>query len=385
MTRIVNGLVLVPDGGFEETSVGIEGAVIAAVGSSSSGGPEIDAKGLWVLPGMVDIHGDAFERQMMPRPGVHVDHPIAFMETDRQLISNGITTAFHGITYSWEPGLRGAEQCRSVLNAIEALRPAFGCDTRTHLRWETYNLDAVAEVEGWIEGGRIDLLAFNDHTPAILERVLSPEKKKLGEYTGRTGLSAEEFIALTQHVSAHGEEVPAAVSRLAAAAVRAGVAQLSHDDKTAEIRRWYDGLGCTVAEFPMTNEAADEAVTLANPIVLGAPNVMRGGSHNGSLNAADNVRDGRCDVLASDYYYPSMLAAAFRLQRDGCCDFPEAWAKVSRNPAAAAGLSDRGEIAAGARADLILVDPETPAGPQVRATIAGGSLVYDRGVAGSGM
>lgn len=378
MTTIVNGLVLLPEGGLTKTTVGIDGDGISAVGAASDG-REIDATGLWVLPGMVDIHGDAFERQMMPRPGVHVDHAIAFMETDRQLVSNGITTAFHGVTYSWEPGLRGAEQCREVLGAIEELRPVFGCDARTHLRWETYNLDAVEEVEGWIEGGRIDLLAFNDHTPTIVDRVLGPEKKKIGEYTGRTGLSERDFVALAQRVHAHAEEVPAAIERLARAAVGAGVAQLSHDDKTAETRAWYNALGCTVAEFPMTDEAADEAVRLANPIVLGAPNVMRGGSHNGALNAADNVRSGRCDILASDYYYPSMLTAAFRLSRDGCCTFPEAWAKVSRNPALAAGLDDRGLVAEGARADLILVDPETPAGPQVRLAFAGGRAVYDGG------
>lgn len=379
MTSFVNGRVLLPEGGFEEVSVTLAGDRIAALGGASDGA-EIDATGLWVLPGMVDIHGDAFERQMMPRPGVHVDHAIAFMETDRQLVSNGITTAFHGITYSWEPGLRGAEQCRDVLDAIEALRPSFGCDARTHLRWETYNLDAVTEVEDWIGSGRIDLLAFNDHTPAIVERVTSPEKKKLGEYTGRTGLTEQEFVQLAQSVASHHGDVPDAISRLARVAGAAQIAQLSHDDKTAETRSWYNGLGCTVAEFPMTDEAADEAVRLDNPIVLGAPNVMRGGSHNGALNAAENVRNGRCDVLASDYYYPSMLAAAFRLERDGCCGFSEAWAKVSRNPAMAAGLTDRGEIAEGARADLLLVDPDTPAGPQVRLSVSAGRVVYSDGL-----
>ncbi len=380
MTTIVNGRVLMPDGNFAETCITLDGDRIAGLGGASHG-REIDANGLWVLPGMIDIHGDAFERQMMPRPGVHVEHAVAFMDTDRQLVSNGITTAFHGITYSWEPGLRGAEQCRSVLDAIEGLRPSFGCDARTHLRWETYNLDAVEEVESWIEGGRIDLLAFNDHTPVIVERVLSPEKKKLGEYTGRTGLSEAAFVDLAQRVASHRDAVPEAIARLAAAAVKAGVAQLSHDDTTAKIRSWYDGLGCTVAEFPMTDEAADEAVRLGNPIVLGAPNVMRGGSHNGSLDAAANVQAGRCDILASDYYYPSMLSAAFRLERDGRCSFGDAWSKVSRNPALAGGLSDRGLVSEGARADLVVVDPDSPAGPQVCMTIAGGRVVYDSGPA----
>ncbi len=128
---------------FIETSLRIAGREIVAVGTDDGhGSPGIDAGGLLVLPGIVDLHGDAFERQMMPRPGVDFPIDVALIDSDRQAISNGITTVFHATTWSWEPGLRSADNARQLLEAIEQLRPQLAADTRFHLRHETYNLDA---------------------------------------------------------------------------------------------------------------------------------------------------------------------------------------------------------------------------------------------------
>lgn len=147
-----------------ETSLRIAGREIAAIcmdhGRSALG---IDASGLLVLPGIIDLHGDAFERQMMSRPGVDFPIDVALVDSDRQAISNGITTIFHATTWSWEPGLRSADNARKLLEAIEQMRPQLAADTRFHLRHETYNLDAEAEIAGWLSEGRIDLFAFNDH------------------------------------------------------------------------------------------------------------------------------------------------------------------------------------------------------------------------------
>eukprot|EP01035_Chromulina_nebulosa_P031819 gene31819-42441_t len=131
------------DGSLADTSLQVAGTDIAAVGSHAARTAlTIDASGLLVLPGIVDIHGDAFERQMMPRPGVDFPIDVALIDSDRQVIANGITTVFHGTTCSWEPGLRSADNARGLLEAIEALRPRLAADTRFHLRHETYNLDA---------------------------------------------------------------------------------------------------------------------------------------------------------------------------------------------------------------------------------------------------
>ena len=136
--RIEGGRALIGDR-LESTSLHLAPAqgVISAIGSDAPATRCIDADGLLVLPGIVDIHGDAFERQMMPRPGVDFAMDIALLDSDRQVLANGITTVFHGVTWSWEPGLRSADNARAILSAIEELRPHLGADTRFHLRHET--------------------------------------------------------------------------------------------------------------------------------------------------------------------------------------------------------------------------------------------------------
>lgn len=134
---LVGGHTLLPHGLETEAVVIVEDGVIADVGSDTGGARAVDAKGLYVLPGIVDLHGDAFERQLMPRPGVHFDMQLALVETDRQLVANGITTAFHGVTYSWEPGLRGRDAMLQMLTALDDAKPHLACDTKLHLRQET--------------------------------------------------------------------------------------------------------------------------------------------------------------------------------------------------------------------------------------------------------
>src|SRR5207302_2990135 len=161
--RIERGRVLIGDA-FADATVDIgQDGHIAGLDLAASAVRRIDANGLLVLPGIVDIHGDAFERQMMPRPGVGFDLDIALLDSDRQVLANGITTVFHGVTWSWEPGLRGPENARMMLEGIERLRPRLGADTRFHLRHETFNLDAEPEIMRWLAGRRIGLMAFNDH------------------------------------------------------------------------------------------------------------------------------------------------------------------------------------------------------------------------------
>ena len=132
-------------GTFIETPIALHGDTIASVGATvGRGAVTLDARDLRVLPGIVDLHGDAFERQMMPRPGVDFAVDIALIDSDRQVIANGITTVFHGVTWSWEPGLRGAGNAQQMISTIASLQPRLAADTRLHLRQETFNLDAEA-------------------------------------------------------------------------------------------------------------------------------------------------------------------------------------------------------------------------------------------------
>jgi alpha-D-ribose 1-methylphosphonate 5-triphosphate diphosphatase len=314
-----------------------------------------DASGLLVLPGIVDIHGDAFERQMQPRPNVAFDPVFALAETERQLLGCGITTAFHSATLSWEPGLRGIEAWRALLSALGSR--SWTCDMRIHLRWEAFNLDALDEVMVDIERGAVHLVAFNDHTAAIIRKLADPFEAS--KYAGRAGMKAAPFGELATRIAGRADEVPAAIDRLAALCRAHGIPMASHDDETISMRREFSARGAHICEFPVTEEVGQYARAQGDAIVMGSPNVVRGGSHLGWTSAADLAERGICSVLTSDYYYPCLLAAPFVLADRGKLSLAEAWALVSANPAAAAGLSDRGTIAPGLRADLVLVDPAT--------------------------
>jgi len=369
-TRIINARALVEDGSFAETEIGMRDGRLGPTGGDAR---VWDARGMLVLPGIVDIHGDAFERQMMPRPGVFFPDEIALFETDRQLVANGITTAFHAMTWSWEPGLRSTERARRFVDALERIRPRLACDTKLHLRWETFNLDALDEAEAWLTRGRVALFAFNDHTTGMLKASRGPAyAAKVAE---RMGVAADDYAAFLERIAAHAPDVPTANLRLADVARAAGVAMASHDDRSPDDRTAFRALGCRMSEFPLNQETAEAARAGGDHVIMGAPNVVRGGSHLSLVSAETLVRAGLCDILASDYYYPAMLQAVWRLagSTDGIAAF---WPLVSANPARAAGLADRGTLAPGNRADCIVVDVSGGV-PRVAATFVEGRLVYE--------
>jgi alpha-D-ribose 1-methylphosphonate 5-triphosphate diphosphatase len=362
-------------GEFIETSLAIDGGQITDVGTSAERSTiELDARELKVLPGIVDIHGDAFERQMMPRPKVDFPIDVALIDTDRQVIANGITTVFHATTWSWEPGLRCGDNAQKLLEAIESLRPQLAADTYFHLRHETYNLEAEETISAWLAQGRIDLFAYNDHTENTVALLNKPNKRK--SMVDRTGLSDEGFDALVQCVMSRADEVPASMTRLAAIAREADVRMLSHDDNSPAMRQGFRSLGVKIAEFPINEETAREAAASGDAIVYGAPNVVRGGSHTGWTRTADMIEKGLCSVLASDYYYPAPLLAAFRLAADRVLPLGKAWDLISSAPARAVGLADRGQLAKGQRADILVVDDSVALRPRIVAVIADGRLVH---------
>jgi alpha-D-ribose 1-methylphosphonate 5-triphosphate diphosphatase len=385
---IVGGRALIATGSraadtsWSDAPVTIEGEIGGVAGTSSATPPSdasapirvLDATGLLVLPGMIDIHGDTLERIVEPRPGVQFPLDLAVREADRQLVTGGITTAYHAVTWSWEPGLRGRETALALLDAIERHAPRLTVDTRIHLRHETYNLDAEAEIAARLAAGRIGCLAFNDHMSGTIKDRQRPAK--LARMVERSGLAVDGFDDLIARTYARRAEVPASITRLAAAARTAGVPALSHDDLSPAQRAWFAARDVAIAEFPTTVAAAEAAAAGGAPTVFGAPNVVRGGSHTGCPSAAEMAARGLCTILASDYYYPALLAAPFRLAADGVLPLDRAWALVSAGPADALGLADRGRLAPGRRADVVLVDAREPAAPRVVATVVAGRLCH---------
>jgi len=333
-----------------------------------------DFGNLILLPGIVDIHGDAFERQWMPRPRVFFPIELALLETDRQMLANGITTSYHGLTVSWEPGLRGLEHGQSMIDAVDEIRPQLRCDTRMHLRYEVFALDQVNRLLSWIQSGKVDLIGFNDHL-GMIEAQLGNENKA-GKYAERSGLTIEGFRRRLMEMKSRAGEVRGKVEQVAALGRERNIPMASHDDETPEMRANYAELGVGICEFPVDEVTARSAMDASSEVVMGSPNVVRGGSHANRMTAIEAIRGGYCSILSSDYFYPSILYAAFRIAAEGVLSLADAWKLVSENPARAAGLADRGRIAPGLRADFVVVDDSHPGHPRVAATITAGEIVY---------
>lgn len=365
MSWNITGGAVLRDGRLQADEVALAEGRIA---TEAPGARRFDATGLLVMPGIVDIHGDAHERALQPRPNVDFPAPFALHDAAAQCLASGITTAYLGVTLSWEPGLRSLP---AFLSTLEALRtPPPGPELRVHLRFEADNFGAEGDALAAIAAGQVHLLGFNDHTPGMVKKLGNP--KELGKYAGRAGVTEAEFVALAHAARDRRAEVPALRARMAAAARAAGIPMLSHDDATLADRAQFRALGASICEFPMAEEVAADARGAGEAVVMGAPNVVRGGSHLGWASAAPLAERGLVTVLASDYHWPALLAAPFRMAARGVLDLAASWALVSANPADALGLADRGRIAPGLRGDLTLVTP----GGRLAAVFTHGALAW---------
>ncbi|MEL7098839.1 MAG: alpha-D-ribose 1-methylphosphonate 5-triphosphate diphosphatase [Pseudomonadota bacterium] len=396
MITFTGAQVILP-GSIENTTVTIEDGVISQIGGPVQG-REVDARGKLLAPALIDVHGDAFERQLMPRPGVYFPIDTAVLETDRQLASNGIATAFHSVTLSYEPGLRSVDRAREMMQALRDLAPRLTVENRLQLRWETFAFEALETLHWAFDAPLRPALAFNDHLSMSMRSGETEIQARLFEHNPdfalmdlsdtalfearhrkhaeRSGLDGATYKALVEDVWSRRADVVQTIRDVADKARSRGIPMLSHDDTQAETRGFYRALGARTSEFPMTMGPAQEARKHGDMIVFGAPNVVRGGSHIGSLAAADMVEDGMCDALASDYYYPAMLAAVARLDAEKRAARASLWSLVSAGPARAMGLEDRGEVAPGKRADLVLVDWPAGGPPAILGTWVAGRPAY---------
>ena len=291
MGYVIEGAqVLLPDG-LVEASVAVDGDQVA--GLDGGAGARIDGRGLILAPALVDVHGDAFEREMMPRPGVFVPIEGAVLATDRLLAANGIATAYHALTLSWEPGLRSVAQGRQMVDALKSLGPRLTVENRLQLRWETFAFEAAPLIEEALQAPLTPSLAFNDHTSMSLRDRAVPIQDRLFEQdpdyvtiplsdpdlprnmagnARRSGLTPEAYVTLLGEVWDRRAEVPAMIERLAGAARAVDAPMFSHDDTQDATRDYYRALGARVAEFPMRVPVAEAARALRTmPSFSGRP------------------------------------------------------------------------------------------------------------------
>jgi len=346
----------------------VDGVIVDVTAGGAAGraaGPnEIDGRGLLLVPGLVDSHSDGLEKEMKPRRTANFALGYAIAAFEGRLRSSGVTTVFHGIGYQDKPRIgRSVDTAREMTTAItrRGSSTARRVDHRLLYRIEARDAVAVGPLLADLGAGLLGprpLVSFEDHTPGQgqyrdVERfaaAVAPEDVP-------DGLSLDDYV---RQVIAEAERQAATrdlnLDRLSPLAHEGAIRMLAHDVESPDEVRAAHRAGAAIAEFPLTLEAARAARDLGMHVVMGAPNALRGSSHSGNASARELVAAGLCDVLASDYLPPAMLAGAFELVRDGCCSLVGAIGLLTSGPARLAGLDDRGSLAPGFRADLVLVD-----------------------------
>jgi alpha-D-ribose 1-methylphosphonate 5-triphosphate diphosphatase len=337
----------------------VESGRIVEIGEGRGPREGIDCEGDYLLPGLVELHTDHLEAHYVPRPRVFWRAGSAVIAYDAQIAAAGITTVFDsfrvgGESADEEKGSVG-EQVVMLANAVQSARAAglLRADHLTHLRCEIPSPNVVEYLEKYLAEHPANLISLMDHTPG--QRQFRDLEKYFIYYTGKTGMSAAELHALVGERQRVGRaRAEANRPRVVEIAKAHGLTLASHDDTTIEDVALARREGVSIAEFPTTREAAAASREAGMATVMGAPNVVRGGSHSGNASARDFAENGLLDILSSDYVPAALLMGAFRLAdapRVG--GLPGAIRLVSKNPAEAAGLFDRGEIAVGRRADLV--------------------------------
>ncbi len=363
--------VLLPEAGLSRADLSIAEGMV----QGDRTGRQVDLSGYLVLPGIIDLHGDGFERHIAPRRGAMKQMNEGILSVEAELAANGITTGVLAQFYSWEGGVRGPDFASQVFKAIAEVKDSTVTDLIPQLRFETHMLDDYDGLAEKIADWQVPYVVFNDHLPH--DRLA--ERRKPPRLTGqalKAGRNPDAHFEMLLSMHARSEEVPAALDTLCAELTQSGVRLGSHDDATPETRAKWRTRGVSIAEFPETLAAAEAARAAGDHIILGSPNVVRGGSHKGNASALDLIAMGLCDALASDYHYPSPRRAALMLAKSGLLDFANAWALVSSGPARVLDLSDRGTLAPGQRADIVILDAKTH---RVAATFAGGRVSHMSG------
>jgi len=349
-----NAQVVTADRVFNGTVV-LRNGLIVEVDEGRSRLPQAqDLHGDYLLPGLIELHTDNLEKHMTPRPGVDWPSTSAVLSHDAQIIAAGITTVFDALSIGdVNPKGNRMKKLPGMLEAIASAAGLTRAEHRLHLRCELCHPDTLSVYRDLVEHPLVQLVSVMDHSPG--QRQFALESKYREYYMGKYHLNTEQMDEFIVFQMANSREFSDRFRRAIAEDCKArGLSLASHDDATLAHVEESASYGMTIAEFPTTMEAARGSHRLGMGVLMGAPNVVRGGSHSGNVAAADLAKEGLLDILSSDYYPASLLQAAFILAaQDNGCELPQAVGMVSRAPAHAAGLDDRGEIRIGLRADLI--------------------------------
>ncbi|TQR14118.1 phosphonate metabolism protein PhnM [Psychrobacillus soli] len=385
MYIIHNGKVITEEGIIEGKAVVVVGEIIEAIipqeeVSGFSNAELIDARGGYISPGFIDIHSDYIETIASPRPTSMMDFNISLREAEKILISHGITTMFHSLSFYKEDvfthkPMRNPKNIQRMVDAIDATHNELHLIRhRLHARFEIDNIDEVDSLVQNIEDGKVHLLSFMDHTPGQGQyRNLEVYRETLKGYRNISDDDVNVLIAERQSTEFLTIEK---IKEVADIALSKGIAVASHDDDDIKKLALVQSFGTTISEFPITLEVARKAKEIGLHTIAGAPNVLLGGSHSGNLSAAEAISHDCVDILCSDYYPAALLHAIFDLHEKYGNDLHKMFMMVTLNPAKAVRMDDElGSIKVGKKADILVIERMEDGYPMLTATMVNGVLI----------
>ncbi|WP_459192009.1 alpha-D-ribose 1-methylphosphonate 5-triphosphate diphosphatase [Halosimplex sp. J119] len=378
---VEGGTLVTPRETHQGGRVVIEGGRIADVDAdpaetatnAADAARRIDASGKYVLPGLVDLHGDDVERYLCPRSGERADPAVALATSDRLTLAAGVTTKFDAIAFEDAP-----EKNRSIEGAIELLEAVadgagLAADHRVHARCEITDPASVACVGDVADRPIVDVVSLMAHVPGRGQ--FDDEDAFARRYTDGRGAVADEAARAGRDRRGVAEAtLRERVATVTADLGAADVTLASHDDADPDAVEFAVDNGVDLCEYPVSLSAARRASEGGAATAMGAPNLVRGGSLWGNLETREAIEDGVVDVLCSDYRPEALLASVFV---DTGEPIERRVARVTSEPARVAGLEDRGELVPGARADLVVVDPD-PIPTVTQAFVAGRDVYHCR-------
>lgn len=370
---------VLPDRLIPNGAVRIEDRLIAEISEHPVAG-SIHAPGHTLFPGFIDMHGDMIEQELEPRARVDFPMEVALNALDARLAASGVTTAYAAVSFSRgarDGERRSFEHTSRVIREISLAKKKARVDHRIHARFDITFENAISVLRDLFDAEQVDLVSLMDHTPGQGQyRNLEIHIKNKAVAFGVSETKARQMVSAAIAERSRPQDVLLAnMSEVAQMCRDHGVALASHDDDTIAKANLMADLGSVISEFPVTLEAAEVSIKRGIMTAMGAPNAMRGQSYSGNLSAREAHAAGLLSILAADYHPAAILPAIVALAEQDLNGLPGAARLATANPATALGLTDRGSISIGKRADLVVVDPQG----RVAWTLRGGQTIFSNG------
>ncbi|AGF78096.1 metal-dependent hydrolase involved in phosphonate metabolism [Desulfocapsa sulfexigens DSM 10523] len=376
MNSVLRSSRVLTDGYIQPADVVIRHGFIEKVAPFKSQKNAYDLGQRLIVPGFVDLHSDAVEKEIEPRPGAHFPIASALVELDKKLTMAGITTMFHAVGFN-DAAITGYRATKIAAHVIEEINTAnrhlLGVDNFVHARFEVTSFESVGVIKELIHNESVHLLSVMDHTPGQgqFKSIENWKKFHLPVYK----LSDSDADEIIRHKIRGRSRAFAVVEELLRYGAEHDLVLLSHDDDSRHKIDLLKEFGVSISEFPLDVDIAVYAKKKGIATGMGAPNVVRGESQSGNVSARKLIVENACDFLCSDYHPSSMLQAPYTAHREIGLSLERCFDMVTSTPARLAGLNDRGEIRAGKIADLVVIEDANI--PKVILTLKEGSPVYN--------